>query len=83
MVEMDLTGEHLQRYAASISARCAEADLPPFDGAAVARLAEQGLRIAGHRERLSTRFLHVADVLKEFGRPPTGRPAPEAEDEQQ
>ena len=64
-VEMDLTDEFCKRYAAFVSSRCEEADLPPFDRGATARIIEHGMRLAGHKERLSTRFLEVADLITE------------------
>ncbi|MFO7957185.1 MAG: ATP-binding protein [Candidatus Brocadiia bacterium] len=66
-VEMDLTDEHLEQYAAFISARCEEGELPPFDREAAARLIEHGVRLAEHQGRLSTQFLYVADVIAEAG----------------
>jgi lon-related putative ATP-dependent protease len=66
-VEMDLTEEHLDRYAAFIGARCEEGELPPFDREAAARLIEHGIRLAGHQQRLSTQFLYVSDVIAEAG----------------
>jgi len=66
-VEMDLTPEHLEKYASFISARCAEGDCPPFEQEAVARLAEYGSRLADHQDRLSTRFLSIADMIAEAG----------------
>jgi lon-related putative ATP-dependent protease len=37
----------------------------PFDGSGVARVVEHGSRLAGHQERLSSRFTEVADLLRE------------------
>jgi lon-related putative ATP-dependent protease len=66
-VEMDKTDESLERYAAFIGKQCEEAELPPFDREAVAKLAEHGARLTGHQERLSTRFQRVADIIMEAG----------------
>ncbi len=67
-VEMDLTPEHLSAYAQFASARCREADLPPFSGDGVAAIAEQGARLADDQEKLSTRFLVVTDIVAEAAR---------------
>ncbi len=66
-VEMDFNQEHLDRYAAFISARCEEGELPPFTREAAVRLMEHGIRLAAHQERLSTQFLYVADTIAEAG----------------
>jgi predicted ATP-dependent protease len=66
-VEMDFTEGHVQKYARFVQARCQEAELPAFDRSAVARIAEHGVRHAGHQERLSTCFLRIADLVAEAG----------------
>ncbi|MFW5747648.1 MAG: Lon protease family protein, partial [bacterium] len=66
-VEMDLTDEHLGKYAEFVRGRCEENDLLPFTKEAVARIAEEGTRLTGHQERLSARFLAVADLISEAG----------------
>ncbi|MFP4026565.1 MAG: Lon protease family protein [Candidatus Brocadiia bacterium] len=66
-VEMDMTDEHLERYAAFVSDHCEDGDLPPFDRKAVAKISEYGARLAGHQERLSTQFLKIADLIEEAG----------------
>lgn len=65
--QMELSEEHLNKYAAFASARCAEAQLPPCNREAVAALAEHGVRLAEHRGRLSTCFMEIAEVLTEAG----------------
>ncbi len=66
-MEMDFTDEHLKKYAEFVRARCEENDLPPFTKEAVARIAEEGTRLTGHQERLSARFLAIADLIAEAG----------------
>ena len=39
----------------------------PFDRSAVAAVVEQGVRLAGRQNKLSTRFSDVADVIRESG----------------
>jgi predicted ATP-dependent protease len=57
----DAAGE----YGAFVARHVAEESLLDFDAAAVARVIEHGARVAGHRDRLSTRFLEIADLLAE------------------
>lgn len=52
-------------YGAFIAARCDEEDLPGFEAGAVARVAEFGSRLAGHQDRLSTRFGAIGDLVRE------------------
>ena len=61
----DTEGE--RKYGAFIAARCEEESLPPFEAAAVARVAEFGSRLAEDQERLTTRFGLVADLVREAG----------------
>ncbi len=64
-VEMDAGDEHFMKYAAFISSQCTRNGMPPFDRAASARLIEYGMRLSGRRDRLSTEFMHVAEVMAE------------------
>lgn len=59
------TDEHVAEYAAFLSAEAERAGLQPLDAAAVARIVEEGGRLAGHREWLSTRALEVAGLAAE------------------
>jgi predicted ATP-dependent protease len=52
-------------YGHFIAARCEEESLPPFDAAAVARVADFGSRLAGHQDRLSTQFGAIGDRLRD------------------
>lgn len=54
-------------YAAFIASRCETDGLPPFDPSGVARVIEFSSRLAGHREKLSTRFNEIAEVVAEAG----------------
>lgn len=65
--EMDLTDDHLDKYAAFVRARCDEGELAPFTREAVARIAEEGARLTGHQKKLSARFLAIADLIAEAG----------------
>lgn len=52
-------------YAEFISARCQEEKLRPFGRDAVAKIVEQGARLAEHQCKLSTRFGAIADLVRE------------------
>lgn len=63
--EIELNGQNTTRYAQFIAARCADEDLRPFDRSAVARIVEEGVRLAGDRTKLSTRFGDISDIVRE------------------
>ena len=56
---------HLQRYAEFIKRIIVDEQLLPFDRAAVAEIAEYGVRLAGRQNKISTRFTYIADLLRE------------------
>ncbi len=56
---------HLQRYAEFIKRIIVDEQLLPFDRAAVAEIAEFGVRLAGRQNKISTRFTYIADLLRE------------------
>jgi len=57
--------EGIRWYAQFVSREARTAGRLPFAADAVARLAEHGSRLANHRERLTTRFGPLADVVAE------------------
>lgn len=59
------TPEALQQYAGVISRLAKEEDLLPFDRTAVAKLAEHGARIVAKRNKLTTRFSRIGDLVRE------------------
>ncbi len=62
---MDRTPENVRKYAQAI-AECQKADkLMPFDRSGVARLIEQGSRLADHQGKLTTRLSSLTDLMKE------------------
>lgn len=63
--EIELNSKNTMRYAQFIAARCADEDLRHFDRSAVARIVEEGVRLAGDRGKLSTRFGDVSDIVRE------------------
>jgi predicted ATP-dependent protease len=58
----------LADYAAFASRYAHEHGTRHLDPGGVARLAEHGARLAGHRERLTTRFAELGDVIAEADR---------------
>jgi lon-related putative ATP-dependent protease len=63
--EMDRTTENEHEYALFVAARCHEEKLRHFDRGAVAKVIEQGSRLAESQDKLITRFGEVADVVRE------------------
>jgi lon-related putative ATP-dependent protease len=62
---MQRDATHLQRYAEFIKRIIVDEHLLPFDRAAVAEIAEFGVRLAGRQNKISTRFTHIADLVRE------------------
>ena len=58
-------GTGVRYYAGVISRIARDEDLPPFARGAVAALVDHGARIAGRRDRLTTRFGRLADIARE------------------
>lgn len=63
--EMVRTPENELEYAVFVGTRVREEGLRHFDKHAVARIVEYGSRLAGSKNRLSTRFGEVADLVRE------------------
>ena len=65
--EVDMPGgdDACRQYAAFIATHCRQSSLRHLTKAAVARVMEHGIRIAGDKEKLTTRFAAVADLLDE------------------
>jgi lon-related putative ATP-dependent protease len=63
--DMRRTPAALARYAAVVAAVCREEGLPEADPGALGALVEEGVKVAGRRSRITTRFSHVADMLRE------------------
>ncbi len=62
---MDWTDDNLQDYVAFMCTLCEKEKLRHLDRDAVAKLVEHGARLAADREKLSTRFADLADVIRE------------------
>ncbi len=64
-IEMDRTDPHIQQYARFISKQCRENGLKHFDKTAVARVVEFGSRLIEDKDRISTKFLDISDIIAE------------------
>ena len=62
---MERTPETMQRYAEFVASRVRADNLLPFDRSAVAGIIESGTQLVEHKERLSTRFAGVIEVIQE------------------
>jgi lon-related putative ATP-dependent protease len=62
---MDRTPETVEKYASFIANVQKEENLIPLDRGAVAKIVEYGSRLAGHQNKLSTRFSEIADIIRE------------------
>lgn len=63
--EMDRDDEMIGKYTAFIKVRCEDEGLRHFKSGAVARVVEYGSRLSGDKEKLSARFMDIADILRE------------------
>ena len=75
-IDMDRSLDHTDKYAALVSARCRQENLRHFDPTGVAKIVEFGTRLAEDKEKLSTRFLDIMDLISEasFWASETGNP---------
>lgn len=64
-VDMERSPDCLSLYAGFISSRVRDEGLRHFHKSAVARVVEYGSRLVEHQQKLSTRFIEIADVLTE------------------
>ena len=64
-VEIPKTDDTVQKYLQFVKTFCDEENLLPFDNSALAQLVEFGVRTAGRKKKLSTRFNIIADVVRE------------------
>ena len=62
---MDRTPGNMAKYASFVSARCRDGKLTPFHKTAVARVIDYSSRLVEHQEKLTTRFMDVADIITE------------------
>jgi len=64
-ITMDRTEENMRRYASFICTFCRKEKLRHLEAPAVAKAIEYGARMAEDREKLSTRFAEIADIIRE------------------
>jgi lon-related putative ATP-dependent protease len=64
-MRIDRTPEHEMEYAGLIAAVTQHEGLPPLDRGAVARVVEQGMRLAEDHTKLSILFGEITDVVRE------------------
>ncbi len=64
-IEMARNDRHIGQYAAFIAERCKKLDLKPFHKSAVAEVVDYGSRLIEDKERLSTRFIEISDIVSE------------------
>jgi ATP-dependent Lon protease len=57
--------EALNHYATFIKKICDDEGLRPFDKTGVAAVVEFGVRQAGRKKKISTKFNHIADIVRE------------------
>ncbi|MCD4687812.1 MAG: AAA family ATPase [Desulfuromonadaceae bacterium] len=62
---MDNTWENVQQYALFVATKCKEENLLPFASSGVARVIEHAARLIDDKNRLSSRFIDVADLIRE------------------
>ncbi len=63
--EMKWSEEVIRQYAGRLRKLSDDEKLPPFDRTAVASILEQGVRQAGRRGKITTRFFDLADLARE------------------
>jgi len=62
---MELTPTTVNEYRVFIDSHLTKHKLPPMDASGRQEILEYGVRLAGHRRRLTTQFSQVADLLTE------------------
>jgi ATP-dependent Lon protease len=63
--EMKWSDEVIQQYAGRLRRICDDEKLYPFDRRAFAAILEHGVRLAGRRGKITTRFFDLADLARE------------------
>jgi lon-related putative ATP-dependent protease len=66
-MHIDRTPDHERQYAGLVAAVTRREGLPPLDRAAVARVVEEGMRLAQDHNKLSIRFGDLTDIVREAG----------------
>lgn len=66
-LHIDRTPEHEQEFAGLIAAVTKREQIEPFDRSAVARVVDEGIRLAEDHNKLSIRFGELTDIVREAG----------------
>jgi lon-related putative ATP-dependent protease len=66
-LQTPLSDDELVNYSCFVHKKCQDESLPPFHREAVAAVVEWGVRVAGRKAKLTTRFKEIADVIREAG----------------
>ncbi len=63
--DMKMDDKSLVSYASFVRKVTNTEELPPFDSSGLEEITAYGSRLAGRKDRLSTRFTNVADIIRE------------------
>ncbi|MFQ5453371.1 MAG: AAA family ATPase, partial [Candidatus Zixiibacteriota bacterium] len=63
--EMEANKKNIHHYFEFISRIIDDDNLPPFDISGMQAICEYGMRLSGHRKKLTTRFTAVSDIIRE------------------
>lgn len=63
--EMSRSDDHIEKYAQFLAARVEKVKIKPFHKSGVAKIVEYGSRLIGDQQKLSTRFIEIADIASE------------------
>ena len=63
--EMALTDNTLKHYASFVRKMTDDEELPPFDFGGLEEVASFGSRLAGRKDKLTTQFTHIADIIRQ------------------
>ncbi len=64
-IEMNRDVRNINNYASFIKSICQTENLLPFTKEAIAEIIEYGVRLAGRKDKITTRFHLIADVIRE------------------
>ncbi len=62
---MDLNEGKINQYAQFIKKKCQDDQLLPYDKSGVAAVAEYGVRLAGRKNKISTEFIKISNLVSE------------------
>ncbi|UCG77497.1 MAG: AAA family ATPase [Nitrospirota bacterium] len=62
---MERNNENIDKYVSFIATKAKEEKLLDFDRSGIARIVEHGSRLAGHKNKLSSKFSDISDLIRE------------------